>query len=156
MTAAAGAVGVIGIGFGLWFADAVAGALISLDIVRDGVRNLKAASSDLMDSMPRTYDDEEEDPIVAELHDDLLALPWVVDARVRLRELGHVYAGEAFVVPADGTDVVKEANDARERLMRDHWKLHDIVIVPVSGDAQRGDRRSRHARSGTAPSPSAP
>jgi divalent metal cation (Fe/Co/Zn/Cd) transporter len=62
MTAAAGAVGVIGIGFGLWFADAAAGALISLDIVRDGVRNVKAAAAELMDARPTTYDLSEVHP----------------------------------------------------------------------------------------------
>ncbi|HWT93378.1 MAG TPA: cation transporter [Solirubrobacteraceae bacterium] len=155
MTAGAAALGILGIGMGLWWADAVAGAFISLDIVRDGWRNLKAATADLMDSMPRTYDDQTEDPIVAQLHDDLLAMPWVQDARVRLRELGHVYAGEAFVVPADGADVVARANDARLQLMRDHWKLHDIVIVPVSDDVKEGAAPSPPDPSGTAPSRSA-
>lgn len=155
MTAGAAALGIVGIGMGLWWADAVAGAFISIDIVRDGVKNLKAATSDLMDSMPRTYDDKEEDPIVPLLRDDLLKMPWVQDARVRLRELGHVYAGEAFVVPVDGEDVVQRANDAREQLMRDHWKLHDIVIVPVSVDEQEGAAPSPPDRSGTEPSRSA-
>lgn len=157
MTAGAAALGILGIGMGLWWADAVAGAFISLDIVRDGVKNLKAATSDLMDSMPRTYDDREEDPIVAALCDDLKKMPWVQDAKVRLRELGHVYAGEAFVVPADGADVIAEANDAREQLMRDHWKLHDIVIVPVSpdDDSAKGEAPSPPDRSGTVPSRSA-
>jgi cation diffusion facilitator family transporter len=161
MTAGAAALGVIGIGLGLWWADAVAGAFISLDIVRDGVRNLKAASADLIDRMPRTYDDKEPDPIVAELHDDLMALDWVKDARLRLREIGHVFAGEAFVVPADDLDdLVQRANDARDQLMHDHWKLHDIVIVPVSEDEpeqgydKEGAGTSPRDRSGTAPSPS--
>jgi divalent metal cation (Fe/Co/Zn/Cd) transporter len=155
MTAAAAALGILGIGAGLWWADAVAGAFISIDIVRDGVRNLKAAAADLMDRMPRTYDDESEDPIVSMLHDDLLAMDWISDVRVRLRELGHVYAGEAFVVAVDGDDLVQRANDARTQLMNDHWKLHDIVIVPVSGDdsEQEGGLPSP-ARSGTEPSPS--
>jgi divalent metal cation (Fe/Co/Zn/Cd) transporter len=156
MTAGAAGLGVLGIGAGLWWADAVAGAFISLDIIRDGVRNLKAASADLMDRMPHTYDDEGPDPIVDMLHEDLLAMDWVRDARVRLRELGHIYAGEAFVVPVDGDDLVQRANDARTQLMHAHWKLHDIVIVPVSGDD--GDEEGglvSPARSGTAPSPSA-
>jgi cation diffusion facilitator family transporter len=158
MTAGAAALGIIGIGLGLWWADAVAGALISLDIVRDGVRNLKAAAADLMDRMPRTFDDKREDPIIGMLHDDLMAMDWVRDARVRLRELGHVYAGEAFVVPVDGDDLVQRANDARGQLMNDHWKLHDIVIVAVSDDDREpgydkeGGEASHPDRSGTAPS----
>ena len=156
MTAGAAALGVVGIGAGLWFADAVAGALISLDIVRDGWKNMRAAGSDLIDRMPRTIDDEHDDPIIAELRDDLVGLDWIVDAKVRLRELGHVYAGEAFVVPADGDDLVQRANDARLQLMRDHWKLHDIVIVPVTGDDEATEGADASPdRSGTAPSPSA-
>jgi divalent metal cation (Fe/Co/Zn/Cd) transporter len=160
MTAGAAGLGIIGIGLGLWWADAVAGAFISLDIVRDGVKNLKAASADLIDRMPRTYDDAEPDPLIAELYDDLVALEWVTDARVRLREIGHVFAGEAFVVPANGDDLVQRANDARRQLVDDHWKLHDIVIVPVSDDEpeegydQEGRQTSHPDRSGTAPSPS--
>jgi cation diffusion facilitator family transporter len=160
MTAGAAALGVIGIGFGLWWADAVAGAFISLDIVRDGVKNLKAASADLVDRMPRRFDDAGPDPIVETLHDDLMKLDWVQDASVRLRELGHVYAGEAFVVPVDGDDLVQRANDARNQLMEEHWKLHDIVIVPVSEDDpepgydEEGAVASHPDRSGTAPLPS--
>jgi divalent metal cation (Fe/Co/Zn/Cd) transporter len=155
MTAGAAALGVIGIGLGLWWADAVAGAFISIDIVRDGVRNLRAASADVMDRMPRTYDDAREDPIIGILRDELLALDWVADARVRVRELGHVYAGEAFVVPAGGGDLVRRGEDARRRLMHDHWKLHDLVIVFVSGEDGDGEGENPSpARSGTEPSPS--
>jgi cation diffusion facilitator family transporter len=41
LTASAAMVGVVGIGFGLWWADAVAAALISLDITHDGFSNLR-------------------------------------------------------------------------------------------------------------------
>jgi divalent metal cation (Fe/Co/Zn/Cd) transporter len=132
MTSTAAAVGVLGIGIGLWWADAVAASVIAMDIIRDGVRNLRAAAGDLMDSMPRTFDDEREDPIVDELLETLQAMPWVREARVRLRELGHVYAGEAFVVPVEEEGIVERAVEARTRLMDEHWKLHDIVIVPVA------------------------
>ena len=152
MTAGAAALGVIGIGLGWWWADAVAGTFISLDIVRDGVRNIKAASADLMDAMPRTYDDSGIDPVVDELCDDLESEEWVSTARVRIRELGHVYAGEAFVVPVDGEDLVERANECRTRLLDKHWKLHDIVIVPVEDDEE--EEPSRHDQSGTEQSPS--
>jgi hypothetical protein len=56
-----------------------------------------------------------------------------------------VHAGEAL-----------RADDARLQLTREHWKLHDIVIVPVTGDDEdtEGEPASPD-RSGTAPSPSA-
>lgn len=43
-------VGVLGIGFGLWWADAVAASVICLDILHDGVRNLRTVVADLLDS----------------------------------------------------------------------------------------------------------
>ncbi len=69
-----------------------------------------------------------------------------------MRVLGHVYAGEAFVVPAGGEDIVERANACRARLLDRHWKLHDIVIVPVEDEEVRPSHRDR---SGTEQSPSA-
>ena len=155
MTAGAAALGVIGIGFGLWWADAVAGAFISQDIVRDGIRNIRAAVGDLMDRMPHTYDDDEEDPIVRELCEALERLNWVRSARVRLREEGHVYAGEAFVEPVDEHDLLDRCATAREQLLGEHWKLHDIVVVPIRDDEREEGSAWHHDRSGTEPSPSA-
>ena len=134
MTAAAGAVGVIGIGFGLWFADAVAGALISLDIVRDGVRNVKAAGNELMDARPTTYDLKDVHPVVGRAEQALRELDWVRDVKVRLREEGHVFAGEAHVVPATEERLNERLADAAERLLALDWRLHDVVVAPATAD----------------------
>lgn len=137
MTAAAGAVGVVGIGFGLWFADAVMGSLIALDIVRDGVRNVKAASAELMDARPTTYDLSEVDPLVGESERVLLACDFVEDALVRLREEGHVLAGEAHLVLRDGEDVPARCEEAAERLLGLSWRLHDVVVAPATPEGLR-------------------
>jgi cation diffusion facilitator family transporter len=131
MTAGAAAVGVIGIAFGLWFADAVAAGVIALDILRDGWRNVRAAVDDLMDARPRRYDNRADHPLVDEAREALRRLDWVADARVRLRENGHVLTGEAFVVPVDGQDVVERVAAARDALNDLDWQLHDIVVTPV-------------------------
>ncbi len=115
---------------------------------------IRAAVGDLMDRMPRTFDDHEPDPVVSELHEALERMDWVREARVRLREEGHVYAGEAFVVPVDEEDLLDRCARAREELMRASWKLQDLVIVPMREDDREGDEPWHHDRSGTAPSPS--
>ena len=51
LTAGAAVLGIIGIGAGLWWADAVAAIIISADIVRDGLRTTRTAVADLMDRM---------------------------------------------------------------------------------------------------------
>jgi cation diffusion facilitator family transporter len=133
MTAGAAGIGVIGIGFGLWWADAVAALAISLDIAHDGWTNVRAAARDLMDEQPSTYDDERPHPLNRRIQEELEGLPWVADVEVRMREEGHVFEVEAFLVPVDGGAVpLERLEDARERLRRLDWKLRDVVVAPVA------------------------
>jgi divalent metal cation (Fe/Co/Zn/Cd) transporter len=134
LTAGAAIVGVLGIGVGLWWADAAAAIVISLDITRDGVINVRAAAADLMDSRPTRYDDSATHPLIGDLEDELRDLAWVKDARVRLREMGHVLVGEAFVVPVDDADPVARIEGAAGRLVEVDWRLQEIVVtlVPTS------------------------
>jgi divalent metal cation (Fe/Co/Zn/Cd) transporter len=132
LTAVAAMVGVVGIGFGMWWADAVAALVISLDIVHDGWRNVSAAVLDLMDRRPTTHDDTQVHPLPAKVKGALEQLDWVHAARVRLREEGHVFTGDALVVPADEHHLVARISDATEKLYALDWRLYDIVIVPVA------------------------
>jgi divalent metal cation (Fe/Co/Zn/Cd) transporter len=88
LTAGAATVGVVGIRFGLWWADAVAAALISLDITHDGFSNLRRAVVDLMDQTPTTIDQVETDSLRDKLASMLQHLDWVEEVEVRLREEG--------------------------------------------------------------------
>ncbi|HEV2774221.1 MAG TPA: cation transporter [Solirubrobacteraceae bacterium] len=139
MTATAAAVGVIGIGFGLWWADAVAAIAISLDIVRDGWTNLRAAGRDVIDTRPATYDGSEPHPLVGRIEETLRDLDWVQDAQARLREEGHVFTGEALVIPRDHDDLVERIEDAARRISDLDWRMYDIVVVPVSSLDKRPD-----------------
>lgn len=130
-TGAAALVGVAGIAVGWWWADAAAAAFISVGIVRDGLGNLRAVVEDLMDRAPVSVDHARMDPLPARLESELRSLPWVADARVRLREEGHVYFGEAEVVPSDQRDLVSRLAEASDRLRGLDWRLHDLVIAPV-------------------------
>lgn len=53
LTGLAGIVGVSGVGLGLWWADAAAAAVISLSILWDGLKNMRIAAAELLDSVPR-------------------------------------------------------------------------------------------------------
>jgi cation diffusion facilitator family transporter len=136
MTVSAAIVGIIGIGFGLWWADAVAAIFISVDIVHDGWKNVRAAVHDLMDARPRRHDAREYHPIVERMNEVVNECDWVEEGAVRLREEGHVFTGEIMVVPrADALGSAGELLDKLEELA-DHllsleWKVYDIVIVPV-------------------------
>ena len=99
MTVSAAIIGVLGIGIGLWWADAVAAIFISIDIVHDGWKNVRAAVHDLMDARPRRHDAREFHPIVQRMNVELTKFDWIEEGAVRLREEGHVFTGEVLVVP---------------------------------------------------------
>ena len=131
-TAGAAMLGIVGIRFGLWWADSVAALFISLNIVKDGVKSMGAAVADLMDQAPRLVDGSARDPARARLEEELRGMSWVHDARVRLREDGHVFIGDAVVVPKGATgDVTRKIEVARRALMDLDWRIHDLTLMPV-------------------------
>lgn len=133
MTAAAAAVGVAGIGFGLWWADYAAALVISFSILHDGVRNTRAAISALMDKRARTYDDAEPHPLGHRLDEYLRGLDWTETAESRIRDEGHVFHVESFVVPARGRmPSLEQLEAAREACIGLDWKVQDMVIIPVA------------------------
>jgi cation diffusion facilitator family transporter len=131
LTAGAAMVGVVGIGFGLWWLDAVAAALISLDITKDGISNLRRAVVDLMDQAPTTVDHDEADPLRGKLAAMLQDLEWVEDVDLRLREEGQVYFGEALVVPSDETNITEKIEAALKQARDLDWRIHDLALTPV-------------------------
>jgi divalent metal cation (Fe/Co/Zn/Cd) transporter len=131
LTAAAAAFGVVGIGLGLWWADALAAGVISIDIMHDGVTSLRTVVSDLMDRSPRTVTTGNDDPIRARIETELKRLDWVDDARARLREQGHVYFAEVSVVPSDQRGLLTRLKEATDMVRALDWKLHDVNLTPV-------------------------
>jgi divalent metal cation (Fe/Co/Zn/Cd) transporter len=129
MTAGAALVGVIGIGFGLWWMDAVAAIVIGLDITRDGFKYTQAAAMDLLDGRPRRDDESGVHPLVGEVRELVERLDWVDVAAVRMRELGHVLSVSVLAVPVDEHDLLARVEDATERIRALDWKLQDVVVA---------------------------
>jgi hypothetical protein len=59
-------------------------------------------------------------------------LPWVEKAAVRLRESGHVIAGEVFVVPRAEDNLVANVEAASEALCGLDWRIYSLTVMPVS------------------------
>lgn len=132
MTALGTIVGVLGIGAGLWWADAAAALFIAGSILRDGVTNLRVAAAALMDARATTVDGTEVHPLVGQVDAYLAAVPWVAAARSRVRDQGHVFHVESFVVPRGGTAPGPDDLAAlREGVVALDWKVQDLVVVPV-------------------------
>jgi cation diffusion facilitator family transporter len=131
MTASAAMVGVLGIGFGLWWMDAVAAIAIGADILHDGLRYTRTAAKDLLDGRPSTDDEKHVHPLVDDVREAVAALPWVREAAVRTRELGHVFSVEVLAVPYDEDDLLQHVEDAVDRIGALDWKLGDVVVAVV-------------------------
>ncbi|MFU8945450.1 cation transporter [Mycetocola zhadangensis] len=133
MTAVGSIVGVGGIGLGLWWADAAAALFIAGSILWDGIKNIRAALEDLMDTRAMTFDDAKPHPIVGKVDDYLRSLDWIADAGSRARDQGHVFHIEAFVIPRHPRKItVAQLDEARQACIDLDWKVQDIVIVPVT------------------------
>jgi divalent metal cation (Fe/Co/Zn/Cd) transporter len=127
LTSGAGIAGILGIGLGLWWADAGAAAVISFSILKDGLRNLSRVVRDLMDRRPTSVEGDFLD-LPARVRDALQALGWVDRARVRLREEGHVLAGEVFLAAAGDAAGVDQVEEARRVARGVDWRIREVVV----------------------------
>jgi divalent metal cation (Fe/Co/Zn/Cd) transporter len=143
LTTIAAMVGVAGIGMGAWWLDPLAALIISLDILHDGVKSLRSVLGDLMDREPETVDHAQTDCLPERIVEALRQLHWVHDARVRLREEGHVFFGEAFIVPKDEHDPIARTEESVRLAYSLDWRLNDLVVQlvrrPEEHDPQSGD-----------------
>lgn len=131
MTGVAAILGITGLALGWWWADAVTAAIIAIEVLHDGWANLKQVIADLMDEVPTKAHENE----CADWAERLLArvrqLDWVREADVRLREEGHIFTGEVYVVPRT-TDGLLRRNAELQRLARElDWRFHDLALVAV-------------------------
>lgn len=134
MAEGATAVGVIGTGLGLWWLDPLAAALVSADILKDGVGTLKTAVADLIDRRPEKADKSGLEEVPGELEAFLRRFDWVEDAKVRMRDEGHIFMGEAFVVTkADTPGLIEKLEHAGEEAKALNWRVQELVLVPVTG-----------------------
>lgn len=117
-TGLAGIAGIIGIGFGFWWADAAAAGLISFDILRDGLRNLRIAVAELLDGAPRELDSADIHPIVGTLSDELRKRFPGHD--VQVRETGRFMRANVVLTKGRGLNI----GEARKLSSDDQaWRL---------------------------------
>jgi cation diffusion facilitator family transporter len=86
-TGLAGILGILGVGFGLWWADAVAAGFISVSILVDGLRSMRTSVVELIDGAPRQMDSGAIDPLVERVTARLRAEHG--DVNVQVRETGR-------------------------------------------------------------------
>lgn len=133
MTAAAGIVGVAGIGFGLWWADAVAAIVIAGSILHDGATNLRGAVRDLHDARPQKLERDDPDPLPDRLCAEISALPWMDGCGVRLHEEGLHLSG--IILLRNRTLTAAQVEEVRAIAQAVDWRLDQIdVSIATSTD----------------------
>lgn len=134
-TALAAIIGILGVGFGLWWADAVAATLISLDVLRDGALNTWRALKDLADEAPTTVAQDAEDPVQERIAELIGSEPWITDHELQLREEGRFLTGVVFVA-ADhsGDGGAERLARLGRRIQTLDWRLYDVAIAPTPAD----------------------
>ena len=123
ITALAGIVGLVLVGFGFWWADAVAAGIIALDVLNDGLKALRSAGSVLADSAPRDLESPGIDPLAEQLQrmvDDVSG-----DGKLQLRETGRFVAG---TLKLKGTADTAQAHELAARLAEMSWRITDISV----------------------------
>ena len=132
MTGAAGLAGVVGLGLGWWWADSVAAAVISVDIINDGVKALRSATAELVDGHPRALSSSRLSPearaVGKRLQKDF------PDASIRLRETGRLIRAEVHGAhPPAGC---RHPRDYWPGEATRAWRLAQVSFVPpVEGRA---------------------
>lgn len=126
LTGAAGLAGIIGLGMGWWWADSVAAAIISVDVLNDGIKALRSSTAELVDGAPRALSSAELSKDAQKLSDHLeQAFP---DTTIRLRETGRLIRAEvhdAYPPP--------ESRHPRDYWPGDEdraWRLAQVSFIP--------------------------
>ncbi|WP_318345761.1 cation diffusion facilitator family transporter [Flagellimonas baculiformis] len=132
MTAFAAIIGILGVGAGLWWADATTALIISISVIKDGFQHLSSAIEDLMDRQPVRVSDRKKDQLVDEIAHEVASWDWVRDSEVRFRENGQVYFGEVYIIPMQDTVFGSQFEEGVSHIKALHWKIHDVTIMPVS------------------------
>ncbi|NUL45230.1 cation transporter [Cellulosimicrobium funkei] len=148
------AVGVTGLGLGWWWFDAAAAIFIGLSIVKDGISNVGTAITDLADARARTITGDDPHPLVEKAEDYARSVDWVQEAGGRIRDEGHVFHTEMFVVPHEGqAQTPARLRELAEGIMDLDWKLEDVVVALVDelpAEVHGGVEQDRQSEGGRA------
>lgn len=129
-TGLAGVAGIVGIGFGLWWADGLAALLIALSIVKDGIDNVRCASAELLDGVPRRLEGNDISEEAARLGERIKAR-WP-GAEVRMRESGRYILVDVKGVrqPDDPIDYASFMDGGAP------WRVAQIAFIAPRSDGE--------------------
>ena len=134
MTGLGAIVGIAGVGFGFWWADAGAALFISASVIRDGASHVGRAIGDLADRIPHTVERDAVHPAIETARKAAAAMQGVGTVEVKFREEGHLLTGTVYIELAGAEDVAARLDLVRRAVEECDWRLYDISVVPLPRD----------------------
>ena len=131
-TGLAGILGILGVGFGFWWADALAAGFISLSILMDGLKSVRTSVVELIDGAPRRMDSGKIDPLVNRVTAKLKAEHG--DVNVQVRETGRYM--RAVIEPSERPHV---SGERAKTLIGDDdaWRLIEVAMEQREDEPNR-------------------
>lgn len=122
-TGLAAVLGIVGVGAGLWWADAAAAGFIALSILRDGINAIRVAVVELTDGAPRKLESAEVDPLVDQIAERLRRQHG--DVAVQVRETGRYMRA---VIGPSGSPHLPEAQASALAGNEHGWRLIEVAV----------------------------
>lgn len=131
MTSIATVIGILGVGFGVWWADAAAALFISLDIIYDGFKSIIASITEEMDRTPLDPQQKSEESLVKTIESLVEKENWIKDSLVRLRKAGNKTSGEVLIILKTSENLENNLYDLQDKIESLHWHMANVVVTPV-------------------------
>ena len=119
-----------------------AALFISIGIIWDSIRNPRGSVLDLMDMRATTVDKSEPEPLIRRIDQTLRRQAWVRDAASRVRDEGHVFHVEAYVVPKRRKVDVQDIDRDLEDVVALDWHVQDVAFA-VMGELPSPEAQQR-------------
>lgn len=68
---------------------------------------------------------------------------WLDSAEVRMREEGHVFIGEVFVVPKHNRNLLRHIESLADEAKKFNWRIQELTIMPVNRKCSGESRSDR-------------
>ena len=120
--------GVLGIGFGYWWTDAVAALFISINVLKDGLKHTKDGFTELMNRSPKNLEGDYlhlPDEVEKALEDD----DEILSANARMYEHGHVIFGDVFIKTQSKKINEDKIKALQKKIHSLDWRLNEVTIT---------------------------
>ena len=128
-TAVATMAGIIGLGYGYWWADGAAALFVSVSVLRDGWTQCKSGFTELMNSSPKNLEGKYIN-LSQKIENLISKHPDIKSAQVRMYEHGHVIFTDVFISCYESvSDFPGLTETLRTQVKNYDWRLIEATVT---------------------------